>query len=92
MCSAAEYCTGSDVDDVAREMEEEFKEALAEFELEKEDLSSVVEDDDSHCSNCVPCRPDSDMEQPSDSCIVDSEQEGIDSDDEAPKQAMLDKL
>ena len=89
MGSAAEYGAGSDVDEGARDIEEEFKQALGEFQMENEDLDSEVEDDDSHCSDRP---PSSDMEDHSDCCTFQSEQEVVGSDDEVPKQAVLDKL
>ena len=92
MGSAAEYGAGSDVDEGARDIEEGFKQALGEFQMENEDLDSEVEDDDSHCSDRPPSRPDSDMEDHSDCGTFQSEQEVVGSDDEVPKQAVLDQL
>ena len=96
MGSALDYGAGSDVDDVARdideELEAEFREALGQFELETEYLSSGVEVDDSHCPDRVSSHSDSDLEEPIDSCLACSDPEDNSSDDAVPKQAMLDKL
>ena len=93
--SALEYGAGSDVDEVARDidedLEEAYRDALGNFELEKEDLSSGVEDDDSRYSDRVPSHSNSDLDGPIDSCLPGSDECDL-SDGEVPNQAMLDKL
>jgi hypothetical protein len=90
--SGGDFGAGSDIDMVARDIDEDLKEALCDFELEKEGLEDVdteVEDyEDGHGPDDPPSRADSDRKDLSD-C---DEQEDFGSDEEVPKQDVLNKL
>jgi hypothetical protein len=89
---AGEAYTGSDLDDVSRNIEEDFSAALGDFELEREGLeefeSGLEEDEAAHDSDDVPSSAGSERIYGSDG----EDLEGIDSDDAVREPDVLDKL
>ena len=91
MGSVAGFGAGSDLDFVARDIDEDLKEALNEFHLDKDELEKLdsdVEDSCLHCSVCHSSPVGSETEIYSDG----GEQDALDSDDDMPKKDVLDKL